>query len=104
MRLRHADASGADRDKAAPGSLQVLQKIACEVATVVRMGMEVALVVGGGNYFRGSQAPAMMERATADYVGMLATCMNAIMLQVCSGRISALLCCSVQVLKVALLT
>ena len=46
--------------------------------------MEVAVVVGGGNFFRGINAWDGLERATADYMGMLATCMNAICLQVLS--------------------
>jgi hypothetical protein len=52
------------------------------VAAAAKQGIEIAIVVGGGNYFRGSTAPKGLERATADYVGMLATCMNALMLQV----------------------
>jgi uridylate kinase len=48
----------------------------------VQQGVEVAIVVGGGNYFRGAAAHEGLDRATADYVGMLATCMNALMLQV----------------------
>ena len=60
---------------------QVLQGVAREVATAAKKGVQIAIVVGGGNYFRGANAWAGLERATADYVGMLATCMNAIMLQ-----------------------
>ena len=48
----------------------------------MQQGVEVAIVVGGGNYFRGVTAHEGLDRATADYVGMLATCMNALMLQV----------------------
>jgi uridylate kinase len=59
----------------------VLQSIAKEVAAAVREGVEVAIVVGGGNFFRGVNRWDGMERATADYVGMLATVMNAICLQ-----------------------
>ena len=62
--------------------LQVLQAVAREVKTAVQQGVEVAIVVGGGNYFRGATAHGGLDRATADYVGMLATCMNALMLQV----------------------
>ncbi len=62
--------------------LQVLQAVAREVKTAVQQGVEVAIVVGGGNYFRGATAHEGLDRATADYVGMLATCMNALMLQV----------------------
>lgn len=63
--------------------MQVLTAVAREVGTAAKQGVEVAVVVGGGNYFRGASAWDGLERATADYVGMLATCMNALMLQVC---------------------
>lgn len=53
-----------------------------EVAEVVHLGVEVAVVIGGGNIFRGlSKAAAGMERAQADYMGMLATIMNALAMQ-----------------------
>lgn len=61
---------------------EVVQDIAQEVAEVVANGVQVAIVVGGGNIFRGVKgASAGMDRATADYVGMIATVMNAITLQ-----------------------
>ncbi|NER32764.1 MAG: UMP kinase [Oscillatoria sp. SIO1A7] len=61
---------------------EVVSGIAQEVAEVAATGVEMAIVVGGGNIFRGVKAAsAGMERATADYVGMLATVMNAITLQ-----------------------
>jgi uridylate kinase len=60
----------------------VVQDIAQEVAEVVNKGIQVAIVVGGGNIFRGVKAAAGgMDRATADYVGMIATVMNSITLQ-----------------------
>ena len=60
----------------------VVQSIAQEVAKVVSEGIQIAIVVGGGNIFRGVKAAsAGMDRATADYVGMIATVMNAITLQ-----------------------
>ena len=59
----------------------VLQNIAREVKAAVDAGIQVAIVVGGGNFFRGVDRWEGMERATADYVGMLATVMNAICLQ-----------------------
>ncbi|MBC6472831.1 MAG: UMP kinase [Hormoscilla sp. GM102CHS1] len=60
----------------------VVQKLASEVAEVVASGVQVAIVVGGGNIFRGIKAAASgMDRATADYIGMLATVMNAMTLQ-----------------------
>ena len=53
-----------------------------EIAEVVRIGVEVAIVIGGGNIFRGvALGAAGMDRATADYMGMLATVMNALALQ-----------------------
>ena len=60
----------------------IVQAIAQEVSEVVASGVQVAIVVGGGNIFRGVKASAQgMDRATADYVGMIATVMNAITLQ-----------------------
>ena len=60
----------------------VAQQIARDVAEVHGLGVEVALVIGGGNIFRGVAASARgMDRATADYMGMLATCINALALQ-----------------------
>ncbi|NJK69026.1 MAG: UMP kinase [Microcoleus sp. CSU_2_2] len=60
----------------------VVGSIAQEVADVVSKGIQMAIVVGGGNIFRGVKAAsAGMDRATADYVGMIATVMNAITLQ-----------------------
>ena len=59
-----------------------LDGIAGQVREVVDMGCQVALVIGGGNIFRGMSAAAdQMDRATADYVGMMATVMNALLLQ-----------------------
>jgi uridylate kinase len=60
----------------------VVDAIAQEIVEVVNAGVQVAIVVGGGNIFRGVKGSAAgMERATADYVGMIATVMNAITLQ-----------------------
>jgi len=60
----------------------IVQSIAEEVSSVVQHGIQIAIVVGGGNIFRGIRGSAAgMDRATADYVGMLATAMNAITLQ-----------------------
>jgi uridylate kinase len=60
----------------------VLNTIAGELKRVQDMGIQVAIVVGGGNIFRGSEAQsAGMDRATGDYAGMLATIMNALALQ-----------------------
>jgi uridylate kinase len=60
----------------------VVSAIAADVGDVVAMGVEVSLVIGGGNIFRGvSVAAAGMDRAQADYMGMLATVMNALAMQ-----------------------
>ncbi len=60
----------------------VINAIASEVKEVHQLGVQVALVIGGGNIFRGVSASAKgMDRATADYVGMLATVINSLMLQ-----------------------
>ena len=60
----------------------IVQNIAQEVAEGKAGGTEVAIVVGGGNIFRGVKASAAgMDRATADYIGMIATVMNAMTLQ-----------------------
>src|SRR4051812_8336205 len=58
------------------------QKIAAEIVDVQRQGVQIAIVVGGGNIYRGLAASAEgMDRATADYSGMLATILNALALQ-----------------------
>ena len=62
--------------------LTVIDKIASEIKEVAGNGVEVAVVIGGGNIFRGLSAAAKgMERASADYMGMLATVLNALALQ-----------------------
>ncbi|NKB57051.1 MAG: UMP kinase [Alphaproteobacteria bacterium] len=59
-----------------------VDRIASEIKTVSELGIEVCIVVGGGNIFRGvSAASAGMDRASADYMGMLATIMNALAMQ-----------------------
>ena len=61
---------------------EIVQSISEDVSKAVKNGTQIAIVVGGGNIFRGLKGSAAgMERATADYVGMLATVMNAITLQ-----------------------
>jgi uridylate kinase len=60
----------------------LIKRIAAEVAEVRNLGVEVAIVIGGGNIFRGAGlAGAGMDRVTGDYMGMLATVMNALALQ-----------------------
>ena len=59
-----------------------VSKICAEIAHVVDLGLEVALVIGGGNIFRGLSASAEgMDRSSADYMGMLATVLNALAVQ-----------------------
>jgi len=63
-------------------SPEVLDFVADEVAELSGLGIEIAIVIGGGNIFRGvSDSARGMDRASADYVGMLATVMNALALQ-----------------------
>ncbi len=62
--------------------LEMVQQIVQDIHAVHKMGVEICVVVGGGNIFRGiSGASAGMERASADYMGMLATVINALALQ-----------------------
>jgi uridylate kinase len=61
---------------------QTIDAIVTEIALVARQGVEIGVVIGGGNIFRGlAPGAAGMDRATADYMGMLATVMNALALQ-----------------------
>ena len=61
---------------------RVIQRIAAEIATAQEGGVEIAIVIGGGNIFRGAGlARAGMDRVTGDYMGMLATVMNALAIQ-----------------------
>jgi len=61
---------------------ETVEYMASEVKSVYKMGVEVAIVIGGGNIFRGVEGSVRgMERATADYMGMLATVINALALQ-----------------------
>ncbi|MBA3334022.1 MAG: UMP kinase [Pyrinomonadaceae bacterium] len=60
----------------------VAEAVAEEIKAVQRLGVEIAIVVGGGNIFRGvSKSAGSMDRSSADYIGMLATVMNAVVLQ-----------------------
>jgi uridylate kinase len=61
---------------------ETLQRVAAEIAEVSRMGVQIGIVVGGGNIFRGLKgASAGMDRSQSDYMGMLATVINALALQ-----------------------
>ena len=72
--LRGDDAYGINRE--------TIDRLAGEVKEILNLGVEVGVVIGGGNIFRGvAPAAAGMDRATADYMGMLATVMNALALQ-----------------------
>ena len=72
--LMGTDAFGINQD--------ILQQIVSEIAEVLKLGVELSVVIGGGNIFRGlAPAASGMDRATADYMGMLATVMNALALQ-----------------------
>ncbi|MFY0691356.1 MAG: UMP kinase [Paracoccaceae bacterium] len=65
-----------------------VERIAAEIKSVHDLGVEICMVIGGGNIFRGLQGSAQgMERTTADYMGMLATVMNALAMQ---GALEAL--------------
>ncbi|TVQ46001.1 MAG: UMP kinase [Gloeocapsa sp. DLM2.Bin57] len=68
---------------------EIVAGIAEEIAEVVANGIQLVVVVGGGNIFRGMRAAAKgMDRATADYIGMIATVMNAMTLQDALERIN----------------
>src|SRR5258708_25015157 len=72
----HAPAQGSGRD------LDALAEIALEIKEVASLGVQLAMVIGAGNYIRGSDYKARgMDRSTADQMGMLATVINALALQ-----------------------
>jgi len=78
--LMGADAFGINRD--------TLDRMVADIGEVVRLGVEMAVVIGGGNIFRGvALGAAGMDRATADYMGMMATVMNAMALQDAMRRV-----------------
>jgi uridylate kinase len=69
-------------DKAFGHDIDAIKKICNQIISAHKLGCEICVVVGGGNIFRGvSQAAVGMERVTADYMGMLATCINGLALQ-----------------------
>jgi uridylate kinase len=79
--LMGEDSYGINRD--------TIEWIVNEIAEVVKLNVEVAVVIGGGNIFRGvAPAASHMDRATADYMGMLATVMNALALQDAMRRVN----------------
>ena len=68
--------------------MKTVEAVAEDIAEISRAGVELCLVIGGGNIFRGlSKAAGDMERASADYMGMLATIMNALAMQAALERI-----------------
>ena len=64
-----------------PLDFDIIDKIATQLITVERSGVEVGIIVGGGNIWRGARVGAHMDRTTADYMGMLATVINALAMQ-----------------------
>jgi len=68
-------------DKGFGVSLEATQSFAKEIAAAHSRGFQIAIVIGGGNFWRGAQQGSGMDPATADYVGMLGTIMNAVVLQ-----------------------
>ena len=75
------DSYGINRD--------TIERIVGEIAEVAKLNVELAVVIGGGNIFRGiAPAASHMDRATADYMGMLATVMNALALQDAMRRVN----------------
>jgi len=68
-------------DKGFGVSLEATQSFAKEIAAAYSRGVQIAIVIGGGNFWRGAQQGSGMDPATADYVGMLGTIMNAVVLQ-----------------------
>ena len=69
---------------------EVIAKVAEDIIEVDRLGVEIAVVIGGGNIFRGlAAASSGMDRASADYMGMLATVINAVALQDALERMGA---------------
>lgn len=79
LKLSGEALAGDDRFGINPG---VVGRIAGEIADVYRLGIDIAIVVGGGNIFRGTIGKALgMDRSTGDYMGMLATVINALAMQ-----------------------
>ncbi|HEC49626.1 MAG TPA: UMP kinase, partial [Candidatus Desulfofervidus auxilii] len=64
-------------------SAEVLKRVSQEISKVAKTGIQIAIVIGGGNIFRGREAKKLgIDQATGDYMGMLATLINALALQV----------------------
>ncbi|MFT7524908.1 MAG: uridylate kinase [Arenicella sp.] len=82
LKLSGEALAGTSGEKAFGINATILNDVCKEIASVVEAGVQVAVVIGGGNFFRGiSASESGIERATADYIGMLATVMNALAVQ-----------------------
>ncbi len=82
LKLSGEALAGSEGDSKFGIDASTLNNVCKEIANVVESGTQVAIVVGGGNFFRGiSASESGIERATADYIGMLATVMNALAVQ-----------------------
>jgi len=82
LKLSGEALAGTNGDQKFGIDAKTLNDVCKEIASVVESGVQVAVVVGGGNFFRGiSASESGIERATADYIGMLATVMNALAVQ-----------------------
>ncbi|MEC7640605.1 MAG: UMP kinase, partial [Nitrospinota bacterium] len=80
--LKLGGESLADKDGGFGIDQLALENIALDIQEAKSLGVEIAIVIGGGNIFRGATASSLgMERVTADYMGMLATVINALALQ-----------------------
>lgn len=82
LKLSGEALAGAQSDQTFGIDAVTLNNVCKEIAQVIKSGTQVAVVIGGGNFFRGiSASESGIERATADYIGMLATVMNALAVQ-----------------------
>ncbi|MBL4673148.1 MAG: UMP kinase [Arenicella sp.] len=82
LKLSGEALAGSSGDSKFGINAQVLNFVCKEIAAVIETGTQVAIVIGGGNFFRGiSASESGIERVTADYIGMLATVMNALAVQ-----------------------
>lgn len=68
-------------EKSRPLDFDIINSISNQIIQVIDQGVEVGIIVGGGNIWRGARVGAHMDRTTADYMGMLATVINALALQ-----------------------
>ncbi|HOJ14524.1 MAG TPA: UMP kinase, partial [Deltaproteobacteria bacterium] len=78
---------------------RILDEIVSRVKEATESGVSVALVIGGGNFFRGTQADEALDRVTADSIGMLATVMNALAFRAALAG-SGVTCCLMSALAI----